>query len=148
MNENFKNIDEKLNSGPQQMVAHLVSSLPSEEPSMLWRSGLNEALRAQSRKAERRRRFFWVLRPLSLTTACALAALLVVRPMMMPPSLSTPKAHAMVSNGIERDLMDLHQNDMRAFDVGGAGLDPTEAARTSSVTQVSWTDDSEADLEL
>ena len=127
----MKSIEEKLNADGQQSVARLVAALPDEAPSLVWRSGLNEALRVQSLRVQRRKRFFFVARPmLGLATACALAVIVWVRPSVPHPvAQNSISAVSMVAQrpNVEAALVDLHRDDVRAMDVAGAGLNPNDS---------------------
>jgi hypothetical protein len=144
-------VDDKLNSGAQRMVARAVASLPEETVSMVWRSDLNEALRATAAKSKRRRFMFNFVSPIAgLGFACALA-------LIVPMSLSHSHRHIVPvasqsdsapisSSNLEADLIRVHQDDVRISDVTGAGLNPTEVV---SVPQSDATDDDyEDDLQL
>ncbi len=147
MNENISNIDERLESASQRAVARMVSALPDESPSMVWRSGLNEAIRAQSARIQRRQRFFLVFRPaMGLSIACALVALVLMQPIrnaVLPERHQTPSA---TGSSLEASLFDLHRDDQRTMDVVGAGLNPNDPLTDQS--RASTGDESEADLEL
>jgi hypothetical protein len=146
LNENLRNIDRKLETNSQRAVARLVASLPEESPSMVWRSGLNEALLAVSVKQRRRHRFLLIARPaLALAAMSAFALVMFMRPTSVEPA--SPKQPAAVSS-LAASLLDLHQNDVRTMDVAGVGLDPNEPMVDTSVATPSPSDDSEADLEL
>ena len=151
MKEEFKNLDEKLTSPGQQAMSRLVRGLPEELPSLSWRSGLNEALRAEAAKVARRKRFLWVARPaFGLSLACALAVVVFIRPLshgpadrvppLTPPSFST--------GSLEASLIDFHSDSVRLSDVAGTGLNANEATNDVSGSSVSNGDDPEADLEL
>lgn len=60
-----------LASQAQQSAAQMVGRLPEESVSLAWRSSLNEKLRAQQAKRQRRERVFWVLRPASALAVAA-----------------------------------------------------------------------------
>jgi hypothetical protein len=151
----MKSIDERLKADGQQTIARLVAGLEEEAPSLQWRSGLNEALFVRAKQMQRRKRFFFVARPmLGLAAACALAVIVTIRPHGALPGQTAQISSGQValvaeSRPMEAALVDLHRDDLRAIDVAGAGLNPNDTATDqSSSGATSSTDDSEADLEL
>jgi hypothetical protein len=113
---------------------------------MVWRSDLNEALRARVGRTKRRHRFFWIASPLGLGVACAIVALVMIRPVRESVNLVTVPSVS-VANSLEASLVDIHRNDMGTMDVVGAGLNPNEPLVQQS-RAAAPNDDSEADLEL
>jgi hypothetical protein len=149
--EEMRNVDELLASENQARVSRIVHSLPEEAPSMLWRSGLNEAVLAQCKAVHQRRRFWTFARPtLGLGAACVLAFAVFLR-VPSPQSAVQPLGGAAVTSetpSVEASLFEIHRTDVRASDVVGSGLDPTDSPADADQGSVPNNDDSEADLEL
>lgn len=148
----MRNIDERLDSDGQRTIARLVAGLENESPSMVWRSGLNEALRVESCRVQRRRRFFFVARPmLGLAAACALAFVVFIHPQTSEPKPVSTANQIVASNqqpSVEAALVNLHIDDSRAMDVAGVGLNPDDTSSDQdTVSNSANNDDSEADLE-
>ena len=100
MEQHRNDWDERLEGPEQQSVRNLVATLPDEEPSMAWRSQLNERLRALPAQARRK---WWELawKPtVGLALAGGLAVLVFVKPTPAPTLESTPSvsvADAMIT---------------------------------------------------
>ena len=149
--EGMSDLDEKLVSRSQQSMSRLVKALPDEAPSMVWRSGLNEALLAQSAKVSRKRLLWRFARPtLGLGVACALAAAVIVFPMSHRSQMELPATVPVQSQtgDLAAGLFQIHHEDVRAVDLTGAGLNPVEASAAQTTSSVSQDDVSESDLEL
>ena len=109
-----------------RQAAEWVRALPEDEaPSLAWRAALNEGLRAEAARRERRRFRWAVLRPtLGLATAAAFAAV-VFAP--RPTSQAAP-----IGGHIEAGLIALHQEAVRTDDIVGTGVRPAEAPAAPS----------------
>lgn len=70
-------VDAELAAPAGEAIRRLVAELPSEEPSLAWRSQLNERLRAEAPGQRRRPIFAWAMSG-SLAAACALGVLMFV----------------------------------------------------------------------
>jgi hypothetical protein len=119
---------------------------------MLWRSTLNEALLAQSTRAQRKRLIWRFARPtVGLSLACVLAVAVFVLPVSRhsqaglrdtPPAVSSP-------DSLAAGLFQIHRDDVRAVDLAGTGLNPIEATDEQSKAPATSQDDySESDLDL
>ena len=145
-------LEERLASQSQQKVAQLVKALPDEAPSMVWRSGLNQALLAESNRLQRKRLVWRFARPtLGLGLACALAAVVFVVPMarrsesMVPGIVPVAAGHG----DLAASVFQIHRDDVRAVDLTGAGLNATEASDDQyASTRASQDEYSESDLDL
>lgn len=132
-------IDEKLNSFSQAKIAEAVRSLPDEELSMAWRSGLNSRIlegAASQRKKRLRMNFLW--KPaFGLSLACTLAVTVIFR---------SPAKTIQAGDSIEIALLRHHQEAALPFDMASFGLSPIEATNSeSTISSVKeWT---ETDLE-
>jgi len=139
---NHPSDNERLESSAQQAMRAVVQALPDEEPSLAWRSALNERLLETAAQSRRRQRVVWFLRPaLGLGLAGALAAVVMLRTSPEPRSLPTVQDGA----GIEAELLATHRQSTNFVDVAGAGLDADEASYvgTPAVNPI-W---NEADIE-
>lgn len=148
MKEVNEDLDLRLGSSSQMFVAKAVAALPEESVSMVWRSGLNEALRQQAGAAKKKRLFLGVFSPIAgLGLACALACAVMFRPTSQSPVSITGSTPAKTS--MEASLVSLHQDDVRSFDVAGTGLNPNEAANYGSEKSTSSSaDGADDDIEL
>lgn len=133
-------IDEKLASASQQTMSQLVHSLPDDQPSMQWRSELNERLLVVAKKKKRWAFTAVWLRPaVGLSVASALALLLVMELPGTKPNLPRPP--------VETALLVAHDEAFKYSDVSGIGLTPHEVHAQPAVaegTPVQW---SESDIE-
>lgn len=112
--------DERLESGAQRQAAEWVRALPAEDPSLLWRSGLNERVRAEAdRRTRVRRRWLFASPAAGLAAAAALALVVFAPRAALRPA---PKA-----NRVEAGLIALHEETVRTDDIVGSGLRPSEA---------------------
>jgi len=128
MKQMSENLDNRLQSDSQLHVAKIVASMPDEPVSMVWRSNLNETLRANAVTAKRKKFVFNFLSPVAgLGIACTLAIVVMVRPPAAHPRTPIVGQPPVVSNSLEAGLVRLHQDDVRTSDVAGTGLNPTEA---------------------
>lgn len=100
MEQHRNDWDEQLEGPEQQGIRNLVATLPDDEPSMAWRSQLNDRLRALPSQARRK---WWELawKPtVGLALAGSLAVLVFVKPSSAPTLESTPSvsvADAMIA---------------------------------------------------
>jgi hypothetical protein len=142
-------IDEKLNTGRQATVAKAVASLPDEQLSMVWRSDLNQVLRAQSQVNKKRKFFLNFLSPVAgLGVACALAVVVLIAPPKAPQSIISVSKPVQSSSSLEASLVHFHQDDVRSADVAGTGLNPTEAANDTTTSADGDDDGNDDDSEL
>lgn len=149
MKGEMSSIDEGLLSGSQQTVARLVHALPEEMPSMVWRSSLNEAVLKEAGRIKRRRRIVWFGSPvLGFGLACALAAVVMIRPMSTRTAGEDMVAVTFTGSSVEASLFDVHRDDVRALDLDGPGLAAAEGASVPSAKSPETNDESEADLDL
>ena len=96
-------MDEKLSSPAHLAVRAAVHSLPDEEPSLAWRSQLNEKIFAAAHVQKRRRRLInWTLRP---AIGLGFAGLLAVMVMWSPIRPVAPSVHS----NMEGILIDEHR---------------------------------------
>jgi hypothetical protein len=78
-------LDALLESQATSLAARSVRALPEAQPSLVWRSRLNEALVERARRERTRARLDWVLRPVAgLAIAGAFALVMIMRPAEMP----------------------------------------------------------------
>jgi hypothetical protein len=144
------NVDQKLNSDAQIAVAKVVSSIPEDTLSMVWRSELNEAIRLTAVNTKRHKFVFSFGGPIAgLGVACALALIVPItlsRSNHRIVKVDPPVATVPASPSIEEGLLQVHQDDVRMSDVAGTGLNPTEAVAPSQPRQSD--DDSEDDIQL
>ena len=74
-------------------VSNLVSNLKEETPSLAWRSNLNEVLRAESNRLQRRKRVFLWLRPAAgLAVAASLAGIVFLHSAAETPGATSLEA--------------------------------------------------------
>jgi hypothetical protein len=136
--------DAQLATPAQSAMREVVQALPEESLSMAWRSGLNERLIAEGARHQRRRRFFWMLRPAAgLAMAGALAAVFMIRTSSVPDV--TPNTGG--SDSFEAALLSAHNEASQFADVAGSGVRPMEAAyasRDHAPDDLGW---SEVDIE-
>ena len=125
--------ESKLNSENQQKLAMLVKSLPEEDLSMSWRSGLNvKLMAAQEAKAKKRsvKKFFaWGT---SLSTGMAATAYFVlmanVAPVVSPATQGDSVAFA-------SELVKTHQESVVLASVSGIG---SASTHETSITEDSY----------
>jgi hypothetical protein len=98
MERNHHDLDEKLHLHEQMAMGKLVGSLPDEEPSLAWRSQLNDKLRAMPARAKRT---MWqvIWKP---TAGLALAGALAVAVILLP---QTPEVERPVPGAAVADAM-------------------------------------------
>ena len=136
--------DAQLASPAQNAMREVVQALPEDSLSMAWRSGLNERLLVEGARHQRRRRFFWLLRPAAgLAMAGALAAVFMIRTSAVPDV--APKAAG--SDSFEAALLSAHNEASQFADVAGSGVRPMEAAYASRDRAPDNLDWSEVDIE-
>lgn len=136
--------DAQLATRAQCAMREVVQALPEDSLSMAWRSGLNERLIAEGKRRQRRRRFFWVLRPAAgLAMAGALAAVFMIRTSQVP---DIAPAHSS-SHSLEAALLSTHNEVSEFADVAGTGVRPMEAAYASRGHAPENLDWSELDIE-
>ena len=101
-------LDEML--GGKSAAAHLVNSLPEDEPSLAWRSELNSKLSAMTPKP-RKNNFLKLFTAVAVPAAAAIALGLYVFPKLnpSPDSISVPEVTAK-SGGIEEELLLAHNS--------------------------------------
>ena len=116
-NRNYP-MDERLESQDQIAISKVVASLADEEPSLAWRSQLNEKLMAVSVQQKKRRTFrLWTLRPaLGLSVAGALALGLFFsggRPAVAGGNLESAliSEHQAASDVAQVSYIDLHNSE-------------------------------------
>jgi hypothetical protein len=126
-------IDERLNTSQQATVAKAVALLPDEQVSMVWRSDLNQVLRAKSQANKKRKFFVNFLSPVAgLGVACALAVVVLISPPQTHQSITPASQPTLSPSSLEASLVRFHQDDVRSADVAGTGLNPTEAINDTS----------------
>lgn len=112
-------LDEQLGSLQGQSARKWVGALPEDQPSLAWRSALNERLREQQ---PRPRFHSWFLYPgLGLATAGALALVIW---MAQPAPVGTPPS----GPTLEAALVSTHLESVRASEIAGAGMAPHDIA--------------------
>jgi hypothetical protein len=143
------NMSARLDSDSQVAISKIVSSLPEEPLSLVWRSELNESLRAVSNQNRKRKRMFNFLSPLAgLSVACALAGIVLFRTPHTSRLSSQSPVVASAGPSLEASLFHAQQDDMRASDVAGAGLSRTEAADNAISDSQASQDELEDDIQL
>jgi len=128
----MEELENALQSQGQLWMKSAVSQLPTEEPSMAWRSELNEKLRSMAQTAapvKTHRRFWWALGP-SMAAAGALVAFYLVAPHAQAPVMSSSAQ----LNPVESQLMEAH--DEMAY-----GADYAVTATPASLTTQNADDD-------
>ncbi len=118
------NVD--LESGAQRQAAEWVRDLSPEEPSLAWRSALNERVRAEAARRTRRRRTWLFASPfagLATATAFALLVFMPTKPAKAPASVGH----------VEANLVALYEESVRTDDIVGSGPRPWEAPATPDV---------------
>lgn len=131
-----------LDSRPHAQVASWVGALPEEEPSMAWRSRLNERLRALGPSAKRKP--FWSAWRLAGAGAVTAAAALALAVIVLKPTNPEPgRPQVGKETAIEARLIAAHQESAGAMDLGANSGVPTAAGNATDVTSP-W---SESDLD-
>ena len=131
MKREYFDIDERL--AGQDAIREIVSKLPDDEPSLAWRSQLNERLRALPAKARKR---WWELawKPtVGLGLATAFAFALLMKPTQPAPTVS-PESGSIVADAI----LDAHSGTVARHEldaVSGEALQSDTAA-----VPVEWDD--------
>lgn len=123
----------------QTISGLLMKALPEEQPSMAWRSLLNERILAIAAASKRRSRWLSIWRPaIGLGLAGALAVVFMVnRPSQRP--VDHPRAR------VESGLVEAHQMSVEATEIAGPGLAQHEAIATQKNDDLyDW---SESDIE-
>lgn len=134
--------DRALESPASQAMRELVRSLPDDEPSMLWRSELNERVLALARMRQRKRRWTWVMAPTAGVAATVAFLGLVIAPKGVPtPSVAQTGA-------VERMIVDTHLSGSTAGEISSFGFYASMVHGMSTATAPTdlhdWT---EVDLE-
>lgn len=78
------------NDSPEDVVRQLVSRLPEETPSMVWRSELNEKLRREADKTRARKRRMLLFSPM-----LGFATVLLITAIWWQPRMSATSSSAM-----------------------------------------------------
>ena len=113
-------LDERLESAAQRKISRIVKGLPADEPSLVWRSQLNERLESTAKKGRARQRLLRIWSPaLGLGLAAAIAVV-----MMVPRPVTAPVAQK--GHGIEAALVATHQDTVLQDDIAGIGLTPMD----------------------
>lgn len=134
-------LDVQLESGEQMQTAAWVQNLDDEEPSMAWRSQLNEKLLALRTPAKRKS--FWHAWRWAGAGAMAAGALAIVMFLNAPKDAVVPEKLTANPSSIEAGLIAAHQESAGALDLGSNTRMPMlEGGKPSSSSM--WTD---ADLE-
>lgn len=132
-------LDIALRSKPQTRIASMVKSLPCEEPSMAWRSRLNEGIVRQRGRIQVQNKLKWMFAPVAGLGLAGLFAVLILTPqrLLMPGAKSV---------AIERSILDDHRDAVISRAVAGRGLVAQEARPTD---RSGWNKDSweESDIE-
>jgi hypothetical protein len=104
----------------QEDVRSLVAALPQPEPSMAWRSALNEELMKAAPKPSRKTWLYWGSGALVGGLACWLAFAVLI-----PASLSQGLRETSQANNeaLAQDLLQGHENDSSAVLMGIAAPD-------------------------
>ncbi len=128
----------------EDRVVELVRSLPEETPSLAWRSRLNEGLRAEALRRDRRRSFVRRLRLAGVGFGAVAASLvgiaLVTAPRLpladptpaaprssgLAPALTAPPSLASQADA-GADLVALHDEGAAIAEVSAAGVDARES---------------------
>lgn len=131
---------EALDSAVHQAMRQVVRDLPQDDLSMVWRSGLNERLRAVA-EAKRKRRLWinWALKP-AVGLGAATAATFVMFALTM--HTPTTKSHA-----IEGLLVEEHRRSSTLPLVSEVGAGALDAANESTAKSPALPDWNESDTE-
>ncbi len=111
-------LDAALLSERGENVRGWVKELPDDEPSLVWRSALNERLRAE---VPHRRRP-WILYP---TWGVAAAGLLVL---LVWTSRPQPVQNVPAGPSLEAVMVSVHRESVRSSEIAGAGMVPNDLA--------------------
>ena len=121
-NMNGKNLDQELNSAPQQQMREVVQSLPEETVSLAWRSELNVRVVAL---AERKRRLDlqgWLWKPaVGVSVAGALALVFMAKLADPGPVVTQPNA------SVETALVGTYMESKASWEVAGDGATATDS---------------------
>lgn len=130
-------IDKELESANQVALSEMVRQLPEDEPSLEWRSQLNERLVAIPRK----RKPFWA-HPVRLAWVGGVATIVLVWLAMPQPV----KPGVRQDGVLESVLVSEHAQTVAVSEIAGAGLNYYESQRHTSRRPVSeeW---NESDLD-
>ena len=132
-------LDDALSSDSQIRMAETVRLLPSDEPSLAWRSKLNERILSQGARIRTQNRLKWMFAPVAGLGLAGLFAVLILTPQQIfGPA---PKGVA-----IEQSMLTEHRDAVISRAVAGRGLAAEELRPTdrSGWNGVSW---EESDLE-
>lgn len=111
-------LDACLSDESTKGVRRWVRSLPEDEPSLAWRSGLNERLLAQ-RPAARRP---WFLHPAWSVAAAGVLAVVFWATRMQPVQGTASGV------SLEAALVSTHRDSVRASEIAGVGMAPHDLA--------------------
>jgi hypothetical protein len=115
-------LDEALGSEGHAVLRSLVGGLPDDEPSLAWRSQLNERLQHEAARRQTARKRAWVLRPaFGMALAGGLAAAVF---------LGAPAASGFDAD-IESGLLNAHREVALHSEVAGVGLRSYESQRAA-----------------
>ncbi|MER3495794.1 MAG: hypothetical protein C4320_02615 [Armatimonadota bacterium] len=111
----------------------MIKGLPEEVPSLQWRAGLNERIRAEARGRVRRRWFgFWGAGLATTGFAATLVLSLMVTPRSEGPSVAHPRlAHHSSVPMAANDLFAVHAEAEALAEVSATGPTPIEASLTA-----------------
>ncbi|MBI1757525.1 MAG: hypothetical protein HY248_04360 [Fimbriimonas ginsengisoli] len=112
-------LDLALERADQLEMARLVKTLVDEQPSLTWRSALNERLRSVDQTQRRRRGTAWVWRA---GVALGLAASVLVGFLIWPVAGTVQ----VPSGAVESGLIRAFREEVAANEVAGAGATPLE----------------------
>lgn len=112
-------LDARLDAPEGRTVQSWVGNLPEEEPSLAWRSALNERLREMKPKPGLRRRLLYP--GFGLAAAAALAVV------FWTAQLSNDEPPA-IGPTLEAALVSTHRDSVRAAELAGAGMAPHDLA--------------------
>jgi hypothetical protein len=130
-------IDEALNGTDQQFIAQAIKHMPSEEPSLVWRSALNEKVRELAVAKKKTAARWAILRPAMGLGLAATLAVMFLKPMGIE---SEPRSTIAQQAGIESLMADAHLDAERGYDLGAVTLvvSGAESNRTNMNAQPTW----------
>ena len=109
-------LDEMLEGGGSRLVAQAVSALQDEEPSLTWRSALNERLASVSRS--RRTALVWRFGAAATAVAAASFAVLTLVQPRVPEQSQGPRIAENRGPTLEDTILSEHQDAMGQASLG------------------------------
>jgi hypothetical protein len=120
--QNTARIDQALASAESAKIAKLVRNLPEDDPSMAWRSALNERLIEAARRRKVRRSWARIWVPAAgLGTSAAIAASVFFLWVGVPSREVAPEL------SLEASMVSAHRDNVRFSELAGPGLSESDA---------------------